>query len=213
MPACNSALHPPEARAICGGGAMHPAWPLSCDERTAQGASAGTGEFDRESPCATELSLRLAMFADEMLGPYANLESGSPWTCRGWQMDQPHNRRARVHDRRRHQRDPAQHHRRARAGLAEGLTLRCQRRAIRPRRRRQYCDTPIGDSDRANHQQLGDRRHQHEYRQTGGYGKDHNPESPLLRRANPPPSTRPAYSAQTRNRLPTTATTIATLRA
>jgi alkylation response protein AidB-like acyl-CoA dehydrogenase len=27
--------------------------------------------------CATELSLRLAMFADELLGPYANLESGS----------------------------------------------------------------------------------------------------------------------------------------
>ena len=39
--------------------------------------------------CATELSLRLAMFADEMLGPYANLESGSlgaveggKWTSR-----------------------------------------------------------------------------------------------------------------------------------
>ncbi len=33
--------------------------------------------------CATELSLRLAMFADEMLGPYANLESGSPGTVEG----------------------------------------------------------------------------------------------------------------------------------
>jgi len=33
--------------------------------------------------CATELSLRLAMFADEMLGPYANLESGSRGTVEG----------------------------------------------------------------------------------------------------------------------------------
>jgi hypothetical protein len=69
---------------------------------------------------ATELNLRVAMFADELLGPYGTLDKGSIGAVEGGRW-MTRTLSARAHDRRRVERDSAQHHRRARAETPEGI--------------------------------------------------------------------------------------------
>ena len=70
----------------------------------------------------SELGVRIADFAGELLGPRVLLNQRERGRARRAALVQPRGQLAAVHHRGRHQRDPAQHHRRARARLAEGLT-------------------------------------------------------------------------------------------
>ena len=69
----------------------------------------------------SELAQRIADFSSTLLGPYATLDGPTEAVARRAALGAPRARRPAIHDRRRHQRDPAQHHRRARAGPAEGV--------------------------------------------------------------------------------------------
>ena len=72
---------------------------------------------------ATELNLRVAMFADELLGPYGTLDKGSIGAVEGGRWMTRTICRARPHDRGGLERNPAQHHRRAGAQATQGLIL------------------------------------------------------------------------------------------
>ena len=69
----------------------------------------------------SELGVRIADAAGELLGMHALVNQGSELVPDAPALVQPAGRRAPVHDLGRDQRDPAQHPRRARAGAAEGL--------------------------------------------------------------------------------------------
>ena len=69
----------------------------------------------------SELNLRMAKFAMEMLGPYSQIEYKAPFALDQRQVVYRMLAARALYDRRRHQRNPAQHHRRARAGTAQGL--------------------------------------------------------------------------------------------
>ena len=69
----------------------------------------------------TDLNLRIQTFAMELLGPYSQFEYQAAGRDRSWQMVASDARGAARHYRGRHQRDSAQHHRRARARPAQGL--------------------------------------------------------------------------------------------
>ena len=69
---------------------------------------------------ATELNLRVAMFADELLGPYGTADEGIDRRGRGRPLDDADAGGARADDRGRLERNPAQHHRRARAQTPKG---------------------------------------------------------------------------------------------
>ena len=70
----------------------------------------------------SELALRIADFSSTLLGPYATRRRPDRGGARCGALAPPRARRPAIHDRRRHQRDPAQHHRRARPRPAEGVT-------------------------------------------------------------------------------------------
>ena len=77
---------------------------------------------------SSELNLRMAKFAMELLGPYSQIEYNAPFALdKGKWSYRMLGARA-LYDRRRHQRDSAQHHRRARARTAQGLSAKPARR-------------------------------------------------------------------------------------
>ena len=70
----------------------------------------------------SELALRIADFSSTLLGPYATVDAPDRGGARRRALAPPRARRPPIHDRRRDQRDPAQHHRRACPRLAEGVS-------------------------------------------------------------------------------------------
>ncbi len=68
--------------------------------------------------CSTELRLRMAMYAMELLGPYSQMEIQRAVRDRSGQMVIPDAGGARPDDLRWHQPDSAQHHRRESIGIA-----------------------------------------------------------------------------------------------
>ena len=70
----------------------------------------------------SELATRIADFSGTLLGPYATLETADRDRARRAALGAPRARRPAIHDRRRHQRNSAQHHRRTRPRTAEGIS-------------------------------------------------------------------------------------------
>ena len=68
----------------------------------------------------TDLNLRIQTFAMELLGPYSQFEYQAAGAIDRGKWSHRMLGRAAWHDRGGDQRDPAQHHRRARVGLAQG---------------------------------------------------------------------------------------------
>ena len=70
----------------------------------------------------SELAQRIADFSATLLGPYATVDARDRGGAGRRPLAPPRPRRPPVHDRRRHQRNPTQHHRRTRPRLAERVT-------------------------------------------------------------------------------------------
>ena len=70
----------------------------------------------------SELATRIADFSGDAARPLRDPRDRDRAGARRAALDASRAGRAAIHDRRRHQRDPAQHHRRAGARLAEGMT-------------------------------------------------------------------------------------------
>ena len=70
----------------------------------------------------SELATRIADFSGDAARPLRDAGDRDRAGAGRAALGAPRARRAAIHDRRRHQRNPAQHHRRTRAGLAEGMT-------------------------------------------------------------------------------------------
>ena len=75
--------------------------------------------------CATELGLKIAMFAMELLGPYSQIRARRGIRDRPGHLVASDAGGARPDDLRRDQSDSAQHHRRAGTGPAQRIATAC----------------------------------------------------------------------------------------